>query len=90
MRFEYSTLLPLNPVSQTLISRFYAHHDTPYELPKALTTDCCLNPDSNVCTHSGRHLWQAPMAGTSVPPESPPKKSIYCLLCWRRSSTATA
>ena len=31
MRVQCSTLSPQNPVSQPLISRFYVHHDTPYE-----------------------------------------------------------
>ena len=70
MPFEYSTQLSSNPVSQPLISRLYDHHDTPYELPKALTKDCCLNPGSNVCTHSGRHLWQTPLRRRKVPKRS--------------------
>ena len=70
MRFEYSTLLPSNPVSQPLISRFYDHHDTPYESPKALTADICLIPYSNVCTHTGRYLWQASLHRRKVPQRS--------------------
>ena len=71
MHFEYSTLTSPNPVSQPLISRFYVHHDTPCESPKALTTDSYLTPDSGACTHSGRHLWQAPL-----PCQQDPQRSL--------------
>ena len=73
MRFEYSTLSPQNPVSQPLISRFYVHHDTPYESPKALTTDSYLTPDSG----AGRHLWQAPLLCRDDPEQSLITVSFY-------------
>ena len=77
MRFEYSTLSPPNPVSQPLISRFSVHHTAIHESPKTLTTDSYLALDSGTGTHSGRHLWQAPLPCREDPRQSREARSVY-------------
>ena len=57
MRFEYSTLSPPNPVSQSLISRFYVHHDILYESPRNAPTDGYDDLNPSAYTASGhRHF----------------------------------
>ena len=57
MPFQYSTLSLPNPVSQPLISRFYVHHDTPYESLGDAPTDGYDDLKPSARTASGhRHF----------------------------------
>ena len=57
MRYEYSILPPLYPVSQPSISRFYAHAMDVYESPGHAPTDGCDDLKPPAYTASGRHLF---------------------------------
>ena len=57
MRYEYSILPPLYPVSQPSISRFYAHAMDVYESPGDAPTDGYDDLKPPAYTASGRHLF---------------------------------
>ena len=55
MRFQYSILPSLNPVSQPVTSRFSAHDVDVYESPGQAPTDGCDDLKPPAYTASGRH-----------------------------------
>ena len=81
MHFEYSTLCPPKPVAQPLISRFYAHNDTPNDSPIALTTNSYLTPGSGTGTPPSQHQWQAPAPCREDPCKSViPRPHYFCII----------